>query len=333
MRNNFGIADLWLFQESAGALLQKFAKEILPRHRYRKITTGERFVYASGKIPVLLVAHVDTVHRMLPREIFHDSAAGVLWSPQGIGADDRAGVLGILELLRRKYRPHIMLLDGEEVGGIGSQEAVHTVRDPGILYAVELDRRNGTDAVFYDCANEQFIKYVLGFGFQEAAGSFSDISIICPAWRVAGVNLSCGQYNVHTPIEYLKLQELWDVVGRVEKMLQTLPKKRFRYIEKAKMPSPYLPGMYPPKIVGGYGYEDGFAYGDFDPMHSWTDCVFLDVAIDPEELAILYGGDVLDWEAWLCEHKDHLEDLAAKAIMDTVRDYVTPLPKVTENDS
>ena len=71
----------------------------------------------------------------------------------------------------------------------------------------QLDRRGSDECVFYDCDNPDFIKYVESFGFKEAYGSFSDISIIAPAWGVAAANLSVGYYLEHSNAEYLKCRE------------------------------------------------------------------------------------------------------------------------------
>ena len=50
------------------------------------------FLYAEGTVPVLLVAHLDTVHRTQPETICYSADGTVMMSPQGIGGDDRAGV-------------------------------------------------------------------------------------------------------------------------------------------------------------------------------------------------------------------------------------------------
>lgn len=83
----------------------------------------------------------------------------------------------------------------------------------------QLDRRGSEDCVFYDCDNPDFVKYIESFGFVEAYGTFSDISVIAPEWEVAAVNLSVGYYNEHTNHEYLRLDELETTIERVEKML------------------------------------------------------------------------------------------------------------------
>ena len=50
------------------------------------------FLYAEGTIPVLLVAHLDTVHTHQPDIICRSEDGRYLMSPYGIGGDDRAGL-------------------------------------------------------------------------------------------------------------------------------------------------------------------------------------------------------------------------------------------------
>ena len=57
------------------------------------------FLYAAGTLPVLLVAHLDTVHYDPPETICYSTDGTIMMSPQGIGGDDRAGVYMILRLV------------------------------------------------------------------------------------------------------------------------------------------------------------------------------------------------------------------------------------------
>lgn len=192
---------------------------------------SDLWVYAQGTAPVLLVAHVDTVHQGMPKQIFHDQDQGVLWSPDGIGADDRAGVYGILALLDRGYRPHVLFTDLEEVGGKGARAAAEELSPPDVNLMVQLDRMHADDAVWYQCVNKRARRWVNKHGFQTAQGSFTDISILMPAWGIAGVNLSVGYYNQHTESEFLVLPELEATLDKVGHMLASPPPK-FRFYER-----------------------------------------------------------------------------------------------------
>lgn len=218
------------FQLSEKVILRRLIGE-LHDYGYRKIMQNKKFVYAKGDIPIMLVAHLDTVHKNLPEKIYWDKNQDVYWSPQGLGADDRAGVWGILTLLNMGFRPHVLFTTGEEVGGIGARAAVKHMKIPKVKFIIELDRQGSKDAVFYDCDNPAFTKYIEGFGFVEEWGSFSDISILCPTWKIAGVNLSTGYYLAHTVSEYLDMGELQITVAKVANMLMNVPSNSFEYIE------------------------------------------------------------------------------------------------------
>ena len=198
----------------------KLATKFLEKY-YTNVIKGTEFIMAIGDIPILLIAHVDTVHINKPNNIFYDSENEVMWSPDGLGADDRAGVYAIFHLLRKGYRPHVLFTNGEEIGGLGALEIVDSLPKPPceIKYIIELDRAGYDDCVFYNCANIKFITYIESFGFNFQKGSFTDISFICPEWKIAGVNLSIGYRSEHSYEEHLYLSNMIDTIRKVENML------------------------------------------------------------------------------------------------------------------
>lgn len=248
--------DLSIFKMTEHKLLEFAAQQLQYVYKYARVVNKKDYVYAEGQIPILLMAHVDTVHRTPVKTLVYDNTQGVLWSPEGIGADDRAGVLGIFELLRRGLRPHVLFVDGEESGGIGVRAFMWEFKNPGVQYVIELDRKNGGEAVFYDCDNPSFTRYVLEFGFKEDYGSFTDIVYLCPEWGVAGVNLSTGYYGAHTNLEYLVLSDLWRTLNRVERMLLSPPENCFKYIASYKPIGRGVSSYY-----GGYTKYDKYEYG------------------------------------------------------------------------
>lgn len=330
----------WVFTSGETALLKRVAA-YLKEAGYEPVETLE-FVYAAGKVPIMLVAHGDTVHRTPPQpeEVFCDPAKGVLWSPVGLGVDDRAGVLGILELVNRGYRPHVLVTLGEESGGTGASAFVACYRSLPVRYIVELDRRNGGEAVFYGCNNKKFVEYIESYGFKSASGSFSDISIICPELGIAGVNLSCGYYNAHSQNEYLVLPQLWETLSKLERMLQSPPKKQFKYTEGGGLFGKSLFSRNSKTLFGslrggsiydwemdaarysGYGGSYGGRYGyshRYGLLHTVT------VYVDPLELAYMYGGTEEFWESVLEDMEGELERVAEDAVYEAVVKYADTL--------
>lgn len=190
------------------------------RKQYPKVIETKDYLFCEGTIPVCMVAHLDTVFSEQPSEIYYDRRKNVMFSPQGLGADDRAGVFSILKLVQDGLRPHIILTTGEEKGGIGARAlAKLTCPFRDVRYFIELDRRGALDCVFYECDNPEFTRYVESFGFFENWGTYSDICEFCDTWGIAGVNLSIGYENEHTHHETLNISYMFSTLDKVKKML------------------------------------------------------------------------------------------------------------------
>ncbi len=205
------------------------------------ITDTPDFIFAEPKgdefIPVVLVAHLDTVHQKskskfyAPSEptIYYDADQRVLWSPDGLGADDRAGVFAALELVR-KFNVAVLFTHGEESGGTGAKAftTAYPDRTKDYKMMIQLDRRGRRDAVFYSNNSTDFHDYIVEAGFVKAFGSFSDISIIAPKWRINSVNLSVGYEDEHTKTEHLFVDHLLETISKVSNLLDQ-PILEFKY--------------------------------------------------------------------------------------------------------
>ena len=207
--------------------LKRMLTDCLKKSGYQ-VTAKGGYLYAPGDVPVLLMAHLDTVHPQPVQVVCYSENKRIAMSPQGIGGDDRAGVFMILQIIE-KARCHVLFCEDEEIGGLGAELFVKSGIKPQVNYLVELDRRGWNEAVFYGCANQEFIQFVEGFGFQKEFGSFSDISIIAPQLETAAVNISAGYYYEHSPREYIDLVHMMNNVQRVVKMAQT-DCGHFRYV-------------------------------------------------------------------------------------------------------
>lgn len=202
------------------------------KEKYEKVIVTKDYIVAIGDIPIALVAHMDTVFKNPVADLYYDQRKGVLWSPQGLGADDRAGIFAILKIIQSGLRPAIIFTTDEEKGGLGATALGS--RDcpiPNLKYMIQLDRHGTNDCVFYECFNEDFYDYVESFGFCEAYGSFSDISFLMPQWNICGVNLSVGYEDEHSEVETLHIAPLYDTIAKVQKMLCETEIPDFEYDE------------------------------------------------------------------------------------------------------
>lgn len=261
-----------LTQGSVHATMIKYLKS-----KYTTVVSTNDYTYAVGDIPIALVAHMDTVFKFPADEVFYDRQKNVMWSPNGLGADDRAGVFAIIQIIKKGLRPHIILTTDEEIGARGAYQ-LSAIDCPfkDLRYIIQLDRRGSNDCVFYDCNNPQFTDYIETFGFVEAIGSFSDISVICPAWKVAGVNLSIGYRDEHSISEVLFVGHMLSTIDKVCRMLQEKDIPHFEYI----------PAMY-------HNYWMKYYLNHGDDTH----CRHCKREFLPEELILVKSaeGDIQPW--------------------------------------
>lgn len=225
------------------------------------VTATESYIIAEGKIPICLVAHLDTVFSFPPNEIYFDKKKRVIWSPQGLGADDRAGVFAIIKIIQAGFHPHIIFTTGEEKGGIGAflLAKAFPVAPFNVKYLIQLDRQGMDDCVFYDCANKKFENYIHKFGFKTDWGSFSDISVICPQWQIAGVNLSVGYFREHTVSETLHTKGLMSTIDKVKRLLADAANIQ---------PFEYIPDVFgsPFNTADYFNFAYPYSYGPEDDL-------------------------------------------------------------------
>ena len=218
-----------------GQLFRMLSKE----YKENSTIINGSYILVHGEAPILLVAHLDTVHKEPVKDICKSKGGNILMSPQGIGGDDRCGVYALNAIYERaSVKPWLLFTCDEETGGIGAREFCRSYNAHALPEAldnikaiVEIDRRGKNDAVYYDCDNEEFEDYITSKGFSTEWGSFSDISVIAPAMGVAAVNLSSGYYNAHTLYEYIDRKELNNTVKRALSIVEDAALPNFPYYE------------------------------------------------------------------------------------------------------
>jgi hypothetical protein len=238
-----------IFKASWGTLMKKlpvtlenyYPKDSIKVH----LNKESSFIYVKGTEPFMVVAHLDTVHHKLCNEInykfYKDKNKGsiitTLSSPQGIGGDDRCGVILILSLLKStSFRPSIVFTCGEEIGGHGAREFTNIVKDIEANFILEFDRKGDVDVVRYQDDSLELTKALEAFGFVASFGSFSDISIIAPHYGISAVNLSSGYYNAHTTSEYVVIEHMESILDKTIKFLES-DKAKIKYEYKKQVSS------------------------------------------------------------------------------------------------
>lgn len=266
--------------------VKSYMAKYLASNKY-SVVDKDGFLYAKGDVPVLLVAHMDTVHKQKVNTIFE--ANGKISSPQGIGGDDRCGIFIIMNIIKDLHCS-VVLCEDEEIGGVGAHKFADTefIHDLGVNYMIEFDRMNANDAVFYSCDNEEFTNFVTDFtGFKTAYGSFSDISVLAPAAKIAAVNLSCGYYKAHTTDEYVVYDEMLATIQAAKALIETECDK-FEYIPKKQT------------SLWDYNYPTGY-WSDYKKLSAtkYLDLELEVVYMDGDNEEVGYGRGRTKAEAWL----------------------------------
>jgi hypothetical protein len=294
--------------------VKKYMKKFLISNKY-DVVDQDGFLYAKGTVPVLLVAHMDTVHRERCKTIV--CIGDRISSPQGIGGDDRCGVFIIMNLVKELHCS-VLLCEDEEVGCVGAHKFVNAKRkfkdeagnetevryidELDVNYMIELDRKGNNDAVFYSCDNKEFISFVEdATNYKFAYGSVSDISVLMPEAKLSAVNLSCGYYNAHTLTEYVLYDEMMDTVEAARALIKEKCDKPFEYIKKKYTYIPTKTSNYGASGCASYInscaqkyygnlFEDTMPVANTDPI-GYMDEPLANVAMNDKELeleAIIY---------------------------------------------
>lgn len=292
--------------------VKEYMHEYLTSKAY-KVVNEDGYLYAKGDVPVLLTAHMDTVHKEVCRDIVE--VDGKISSPQGIGGDDRCGIFMIMNIVSEMHCS-VILCEDEESGMIGANKFVRSdhVNDVSVNYIIELDRKGVNDAVFYSCDNKEFTDFVCDVtGFKESHGSFSDISTLAPALKTAAVNLSCGYYNAHTTQEYVIYDEMMDIIEAVKVLIKT-ESEHFEYVQR----------KYPIYSYCGSGNYNTYGHQyDLLEYDRFTARVKKDLKVEVEVIYndadgvenVGYGSGSTKAEAWLDFFLGY-DDVSANMIAD-----------------
>ena len=272
-------------------MTQKELKEYLRNYFTligREVICEKGFLYIKGDIPVLLTAHLDTVHEESVKDFYEyidENGNHILSSPQGIGGDDRCGVYAILGITAKR-NVSILFCEDEEIGGAGALEFCESkyIDDLSKMkFLIELDRKGEDEAVFYECENKEFTDFILNeTGFKKEYGSFSDISFLAPYSKIAAVNLSVGYYNAHTSREEVHVEKMLHSIDVIIDLIDAS--------EKISEPFEYIESEY----VYGYGYVTSPRYDSYDYYDAYDNhAVYIEI-IYPKE--IIFEDGYSDWE-------------------------------------
>jgi tripeptide aminopeptidase len=193
-------------------------------------------VYCGNGPTILLSAHMDTVHPFSPKRTIIENGT-VLSGLQGIlGADDRAGIAVILEILdfirhsRFKGTLKIAFTVEEEIGCLGSRH-IDTTFLQDVDAAIVVDRRGTRDIVTSYAGIVPFCDDNYGRIFETAGalagmpdwkmtpGGLSDAKVFAE-FGIPSVNLSVGYQHEHTEFETLDYKAALETVLLLEAVFE-----------------------------------------------------------------------------------------------------------------
>lgn len=185
---------------------------------------------------ILLSAHMDTVANVHYDRVLLENN-GIITSDKGaLGADDRAGIAIILEVLRKIEKLSfegtlkIAFSREEEIGCVGSSKI-----DPDwyadVDLAIVVDRRGNRDIVVGTygmpfCSDNvglflEEVSAMQGMDWKAVSGGISDACTFSEN-GINSVNLSAGYMNEHTDTEFVVLADMEDTVRLILQALAVI---------------------------------------------------------------------------------------------------------------
>lgn len=204
-------------------LVNFFKKEDIDYDQYGNIFIG--FNKKSAGLPIL-VAHTDNVLGDNKEPVFDLSCRYIKGVHNGIGFDDKAGIMAIITLWQyfKEQKFRIIFPANEEVGGVGSEN----MADDWFVDAkwiLELDRKGNNDFIQTSggtrLCSDEFAQKFIDMGFKKAEGVFTDVNVMKPrADWVNMANLSIGYYEPHTDKEYLDTVAFEKIINKVAQFIE-----------------------------------------------------------------------------------------------------------------
>ncbi len=266
----FPMTDYQLHYEFLPEVLTSFGYKI---QRDDKPFGIHSWMYAKGTSPFMMVAHTDVIPTItLPKQMFitkliypdpSPSDNFSLTGDNGLGADDRAGIIAIILLLTyTNLRPSLFFPSGEEVGLVGTKAFIDANKDKldqfkHINFMLQFDRKGSTDIVNYHDSNKSLVNIFESTKHFKFAVSFSttDVKELMDFLKVSALNISSGYYNEHTSGETFKPFQLVENVFQTINILETMDLNvKHLFVPTVYVPDPDYDFVSEHKKVYGYGY-------------------------------------------------------------------------------
>jgi hypothetical protein len=236
----------------------------------------------EGEFYPMFIAHTDTVHNKIDKIVvkeeklkrpytfgknFDDTLVDVLKAydvndlPTGIGGDDKCGIFICLELLKQLDKVKIGLFVSEETGCHGSSKCDENfLQDVGYITQYDAPGNHLITEIcsgvrLFERDSEFFTKtskvITESFGNEMLVQShpYTDISQLKKKIDVSCINMSCGYYNMHSPQEFISIEDVKCAIEAGKNMVKELGHKKYEY--------QYKPIVYTPTTIMN-SFAEGF---------------------------------------------------------------------------
>lgn len=222
----------------------------LKQMRYTVYTNeqdGSKYIYAEHETPIniTLLAHLDTMFSNNEKDIIVKN--NIISSPQGLGADDRAGVYAILQIIK-KYKCNVLFVCDEEYGQKGTKNFVKSPYfnkfKEHTNFILSLDLCGSNRMKFYNTTNKVFIKDIAditNYNIEPSGTHIADLTILVGGYEsettgakfdgcnIAGVNLCCGYENEHKLNEYIDMNVLNKTITKIYTIISKNKNKKYNF--------------------------------------------------------------------------------------------------------
>jgi hypothetical protein len=236
----------------------------------------------EGEFYPMFIAHTDTVHNKIDKIVvkeeklkrpytfgknFDDTLVDVLKAydvndlPTGIGGDDKCGIFICLELLKQLDKVKIGLFVSEETGCHGSSKCDENfLQDVGYITQYDAPGNHLITEIcsgvrLFERDSEFFTKtskvITESFGNEMLVQShpYTDISQLKKKIDVSCINMSCGYYNMHSPQEFISIEDVKCAIEAGKNMVKKLGYEKYEY--------QYKPIVYTPTTIMN-SFAEGF---------------------------------------------------------------------------
>ncbi len=267
--------------------------------RDRNVYVQNYLASEHDRVPCF-VAHTDTVHEItdmaiIEADIPHPKSGELTRAlkavdrngePTGCGGDDKAGVAIALNLLHEVPNAKAAFFHSEETGCHGSRKADDAFfKDVG--YVIQFDSPENDRSTHY-CMGVKLYSDAFAETIRPLLGShginrhmndpYTDVSILKSKYDFTCLNLPAGYYNMHTPDEYVVIEDVEKSVRVALDVVSLLGYEHHAFAPQKDTWADCFDDPCSPKHERISDYEDDYGYG----YGSAYDYDYVDVEFDSE---------------------------------------------------